>query len=94
MEWWAANARYHKNPFLHSPDRCFNHSYSYQTNSLVEWVGNGAGAPVGHEDGKTDGLHKAGDKTDGDGVKWALLGDNLGDDLLKLLDYRHVDESL
>lgn len=81
MERWAANARYHENPFLHSPDRCFNQSYSFQTNNLVEWVG--AGAPVSHEDGETDGLHDAGDKTDGDGVKWALLGSNLGDDLIK-----------
>jgi len=76
---WAANARYHEIPFLRSPDRCFNHSYSFQTNNLVEWVG--AGTPVGEEDGETDGLHDAGDNTDGDGVEWALLGDNLGDDL-------------
>ena len=46
---------------------------------LVEWVG--AGAPVGQEEGETDSLKDTGESTDSDGVKRALLGNDLGDDL-------------
>lgn len=46
---------------------------------LLEGVG--AGAPVGEEQGETDGLEDTGNSADGDGVKRALLGKNLGDDL-------------
>ena len=46
---------------------------------LVKGVG--AGAPVGEEEGKTNGLEDAGNSANGDGVKRALLGEDLGDDL-------------
>ena len=39
------------------------------------------GAPVGEEEGETDGLKDAANGTDGNGVKRALLGENLGNDL-------------
>ena len=47
--------------------------------SLVEGVG--AGAPVGEEDGKTDGLEDAGKGANGDLLKRALLGGDLGNEL-------------
>jgi hypothetical protein len=50
---------------------------------LLEGVG--AGAPVGEEQGETDSLEDAGNSADGDGVKRALLGDDLGDDLRRQL---------
>jgi hypothetical protein len=43
--------------------------------------GVGAGSPVGEEQAETDSLEDTGNGTDGDGVKWALLSENLGDDL-------------
>jgi hypothetical protein len=46
---------------------------------LVEWVC--AGAPVGQEKREADCLEDSGDSTNGNGVKRALLGDDLGDDL-------------
>ena len=55
---------------------------------LVEGVG--AGSPVGEEEGETDGLHDAGDGTDGDGIERALLGDDLGDDLRGMLGNARV----
>jgi hypothetical protein len=48
---------------------------------LVEGVG--AGSPVGEEHAETDGLEDAGKSTNGDGVHGALLGDDLGDNLLE-----------
>lgn len=47
--------------------------------SRLEWVG--AGAPVGQEEGQADGLEAAGEGTDSDGVEWALLSEDLGDEL-------------
>ena len=41
----------------------------------------GPGAPPGEEDGEADGLEDAGEGADGDGVEWALLGHDLGDEL-------------
>jgi len=41
-----------------------------------------AGTPVSEEEGQTDGLEDAGEGADGDGVERALLGEDLGDDLL------------
>jgi hypothetical protein len=46
---------------------------------LVEGVG--AGSPVGEEQAEADGLEDTGNGTDSDGVKRALLGNDLGDDL-------------
>jgi len=44
---------------------------------LVERVG--AGSPVGEEQAEADSLEYTGEGTDGDLVKRALLGDDLGD---------------
>ena len=52
----------------------------YEARRLVEGVG--AGSPVGEEHAETDGLEDAGKSTNGDGVHGALLGDDLGDNLL------------
>jgi len=49
------------------------------TRRLVEGVG--AGSPVGEEQAEADGLENTGNGTDSDGVKRALLGEDLGDDL-------------
>lgn len=49
------------------------------TTHLVEWVR--AGSPPGEEKGQTDGLKGAGKGADGHGVEWALLGDDLSDEL-------------
>lgn len=46
---------------------------------LVERVG--ASAPVGEEHAQADGLEDAGNSTNGDLVKRALLGGNGGDEL-------------
>ena len=46
---------------------------------LVEWVG--AGAPPGEEQGEADGLEDTGKSTDGYGVEWALLSEDLSDEL-------------
>lgn len=48
-------------------------------NCLVEWVG--VGSPPGEEEGETDGLEDAGEAADEDGVEWALLGEDLCDEL-------------
>lgn len=53
--------------------------YSKEATSLVEGVG--AGAPVGEEDGKTDGLEDAGKGADGDLLEGTLLGGDLGNEL-------------
>jgi hypothetical protein len=50
-----------------------------ETRRLVEGVG--AGSPVGEEQAEADGLEDTGNGTDSDGVKRALLGNDLGDDL-------------
>ena len=55
-------------------------SLLYQARRLIEGVG--AGSPVGEEQAETDGLKDAGKSADGDGVHGALLGDDLGDNLL------------
>ena len=54
--------------------------YHYRARRLVEGVG--AGSPVGEEQAETDSLEDAGKSADGDGVHGALLGDDLGDNLL------------
>ena len=54
--------------------------YHYGARRLVEGVG--AGSPVGEEQAETDSLEDAGNSADGDGVHGALLGDDLGDNLL------------
>lgn len=46
---------------------------------VAYWVG--PGTPVGQEHGQTDGLEDAGKGANGDGVKWALLGEDLGNEL-------------
>ena len=46
---------------------------------LVEWVG--AGAPVCEEERQADSLEDTGNGADGNGVEWALLSEDLGDDL-------------
>jgi hypothetical protein len=50
-----------------------------RTRRLVEGVG--AGSPVGEEQAEADSLEDTGNGTDSDGVKRALLGNDLGDDL-------------
>ena len=40
-----------------------------------------AGAPVGEEQRKTNGLEDAGEGSNGDGVKRSLLSENLGNEL-------------
>ena len=52
----------------------------YGARRLVEGVG--AGSPVGEEQAEADSLEHAGNSADGDGVHGALLGDDLGDNLL------------
>ena len=54
--------------------------YHYRERRLVEEVG--AGSPVGEEQAEADSLEHAGNSADGDGVHGALLGDDLGDNLL------------
>jgi hypothetical protein len=49
------------------------------TRRLVEGVG--AGSPVGEEQAKADGLEDTGNGADSNGIKRALLGEDLGDDL-------------
>lgn len=39
------------------------------------------GSPPGEEEGETDSLEDAGEAADEDGVEWALLGENLCDEL-------------
>lgn len=51
---------------------------------LVEWVG--AGAPPGQEQRQADGLEDACKSANGNGVKRALLGEDLGDELPR---YQH-----
>lgn len=46
---------------------------------LVEWVL--ADAPPGEEERKADSLEGACKGADGNGIEWALLGDDLGDEL-------------
>ena len=48
-------------------------------NHLVEGVG--AGSPVGKEQAEADSLKDTGNGTDSNGVKRALLGDDLRDNL-------------
>jgi hypothetical protein len=55
-----------------------NHSdprYGIEARRLVKRVG--AGSPVCEEQAETDGLEDAGKSTNSDGIKWALLGDDL-----------------
>lgn len=49
------------------------------TTHLVEWVG--AGSPPGEEERQADGLKGAGKCADSDGIEWALLGEDLSDEL-------------
>jgi len=65
-----------------NPIRCSNPYISLcsRARHLVERVG--ASAPVGQEQRKTNGLHDTGNSTNSDGVKGALLGENLGEDLI------------
>lgn len=49
------------------------------TQRLVEWVG--SCAPVGEEQAQANSLEDAGNNTNGNGIHWSLLSDNLGDDL-------------
>ena len=51
------------------------------SSNLVEGVG--AGAPVCEEDAQANGLKDAGKSADGNGVKRALLGEDLGDELFR-----------
>ena len=46
---------------------------------LVEWVG--AGAPVCQEERKADSFEDTGNCANGNGVEWALLSEDLRDDL-------------
>lgn len=39
------------------------------------------GSPPGEEEGETDGLEDAGKTADEDGVEWALLGEDLCNEL-------------
>jgi hypothetical protein len=50
---------------------------------LVEWVR--ACAPPGHKHCQTDSLEDASKSANSDGVEWALLGDDLGDELCNRL---------
>lgn len=52
---------------------------------LVEWVG--SCAPVGEEQAQANSLEDAGDNTNGNGIQWSLLGDNLCDDLYISVSY-------
>ena len=54
-----------------------------RTIDLLERVG--AGAPPGEEHGQTDGLKDASQGADGDGVERALFGEDLGDELRKII---------
>ena len=49
------------------------------TRRLLEGVG--AGTPIGEEQAEADGLENTGKTADKDGVKRALLSEDLGDDL-------------
>ena len=64
--------------WCHLPARSF-----YSTEHLVEGVG--AGAPVREEHAEAHGLEDAGQSTDGNGVEGALLGEDLGDELVLLV---------
>jgi hypothetical protein len=46
---------------------------------LVEWVG--VGSPVGEEQAKANSLENASERTNGDGVEWTLLSEDLRDEL-------------
>ena len=48
---------------------------------LLEWVG--VGSPPGEEERETDGLENAGQCTNGNSVKRALLSGDLGNELYK-----------
>lgn len=50
-----------------------------EATDLVEWVG--AGAPVGEEQAEADGLEDARQGANSNGVEWALLSEDLGDEL-------------
>ena len=52
-------------------------------NFLVEGVG--AGAPVGEEDGKSNGLEELGEHVQADSLKWPLLGNELSKELDRML---------
>ena len=47
--------------------------------SLVEWVV--AGTPVGQDQAQPDSLEDACQSSDGNGVHWAFLSEDLGDEL-------------
>lgn len=53
--------------------------HSTKARRLVKWVG--AGSPVGEEQAESDGLEDTGNGADGNGIKWSLLSDKLGDEL-------------
>lgn len=38
-------------------------------------------APPGQEQRQTNGLHDSGESSDGNGIEWALLGEDLSDEL-------------
>lgn len=52
---------------------------------LIEGVG--AGSPVSEEQAEADSLKDAGNSTNGDCVKRALLGDDLGYDLMPVSEF-------
>jgi hypothetical protein len=58
---------------------------------LVEWVG--AGSPPGKEQAETNRLEDTGKGTDCDSVKWALLRENLSDELGELsIDFSAIQK--
>lgn len=81
----AQGSRPHLGPRTH--DRSLRHIRCHFTRissaSLLQAVAKrvGAGAPPGQEEGQADSLEDAGQGADGNGVKRALLGRDLGDEL-------------
>lgn len=57
------------------------HLHYLNKGNLVKGVG--AGSPVSEEQAEADSLKDAGGSADEDGVERALLGENLGDDLVR-----------
>jgi hypothetical protein len=64
----------------HHPDSRSSCLHHIASNPLVS-ERTGAGAPPGEEHGQTDGLEDAGKGANGNGVKRALLSEDLGDEL-------------
>lgn len=58
---------------------------------LVKWVV--ASTPVCQDQAKTDGLEDAGQSSNSDGIEWALLGEDLRDELANLSVTLHESET-